>query len=366
MKTSNRLLSLDFMRGVIMLLLAAESTLLYVRLAELTGEQGVAGHVVQQFFHVPWRGLHFWDLVQPAFMTIAGTSLYFSTQNRLQKGDAPATITGHVLKRSLKLLFFGVVLHCIYAGKLVWELWNVLSQLSVTLLVAYFLLPFKARTQLLVSLFCIGLTEVLYRYAHIPGFDQPFTPGKNFGSWMDLNLMGKLNSDHWIAMNFLPSAAHTIWGALAGKVLASGRSTNAKLRLFLVAGFIGVVVGHLLDVTGIDPIIKRTCTASFILASGGWVFLILAFCYWCIDVKKTGPWVLYFTLVGMNPIFIYLFFETVGIQWLNGAVAIFTNGFSHWLHLPEAVQAVLASVVTLVVEWAICYWLYQRRIFLRL
>ncbi|WP_210466502.1 acyltransferase family protein [Rufibacter roseolus] len=366
MKTSNRLLSLDFMRGVIMLLLAAESTLLYARLAGVTTEGGVAGDLVQQFFHVPWRGLHFWDLVQPAFMTIAGTSLYFSTQNRLQKGDAQATITGHVLKRSLKLLFFGVVLHCVYAGKLVWELWNVLSQLSVTLLVAYFLLPFKARTQFLVSLLCIGLTEVLYRYANILGFDQPFTPDKNFGSWMDLQLMGKLNSDHWIAMNFLPSAAHTIWGALAGQVLASNRTAQAKLRVFLVAGFIGVAVGHLLDIAGVDPIIKRTCTASFILASGGWVFLILAFCYWFIDVKRTGPWVLFFTLVGMNPIFIYLFFETVGLQWLNSTVAIFTNGLTDWIQIPAGFQAVLASLVTLACEWAICYWLYQRRIFFRL
>ncbi|KAA3436302.1 acyltransferase family protein [Rufibacter hautae] len=366
MITSNRLLSLDFMRGVIMLLLAAESTLLYGRLQELAGEGGVAGSLVQQFFHVPWRGLHFWDLVQPAFMTIAGTSLYFSTQNRLQKGDAPGTITGHVLKRSLKLLFFGVVLHCIYAGKLVWELWNVLSQLSVTLLLAYFLLPFKARTQILLSLLCIGLTEALYRYAHIPGFDQPFTPDKNFGSWMDLQLMGKLNSDHWIAMNFLPSAAHTIWGALAGKVLGSGKSAQAKLKIFIVAGLVGVAIGHALDLTGVDPIIKRTCTASFILASGGWVFLILAFCYWFIDLTKTGSWILFFTLVGMNPIFIYLFFETVGIQWLNETVAVFTNGFTGLLQVPMAVQAVIASVATLALEWAICNWLYQRRIFLRL
>ncbi|RNI26041.1 acyltransferase family protein [Rufibacter latericius] len=366
MKTTHRLLSLDFMRGIIMILLAAESTLLYVRLQEVAGERMIAGSLVQQFFHVPWRGLHFWDLVQPAFMTIAGTSLYFSTQNRLQKGDAPSDITGHVLKRSLKLLLCGVALHCVYAGKLVWELWNVLSQLSVTLLIAYFLLRFKAGTQLAVSFLCIGLTEVLYRYSQIPGFDQPFTPAHNFGSWMDLQLMGKLNSDHWIAMNFLPSAAHTIWGALVGKELASQKTPFHKIKVFLLAGLIGIVVGHVLDVTGVDPMIKRTCTASFVLASGGWVMWLLAFCYWGIDVKKAGPWVLYFTVVGMNPIFIYLFFETVGMQWLNGAVSIFTNGASSWFQLTGPVQAVLASLVTLAIEWYLCYWLYQKRIFFRL
>ncbi|WP_205501776.1 acyltransferase family protein [Rufibacter psychrotolerans] len=365
MKTTYRLLSLDFMRGVIMVLLAAESTLLYVRWQELAGTEGIAGQLVQQFFHVPWQGLHFWDLVQPAFMTIAGTSLYFSVQHRLQKGDAPSLITHHVLKRSLKLLLLGVALHCVYAGKLVCELWNVLAQLSVTLLVAYVLLPYSARTQLLVSFLCIGLSEALYRFAHIPGFDQPFTPDKNFGSWMDLLLMGKLNSGHWIAMNFLPTAAHTIWGSLAGKVLASHKSAASKIKVFVLAGILGVLVGHALDFTGVDPIIKRICTASFVLASGGWVFLLLAFCYWSIDVRKAGHWVLFFTVVGMNPIFIYLFFETVGLQWLNGTVAIFTNGFTDWFGVPDQVQAVLASLATLAVEWYICYWLYQRRIFFR-
>ena len=72
-----RLLSLDVMRGLIMILLAAESCLVYSSLNDLY-PTGFSNHIVQQFFHHPWHGLLFWDLVQPAFMTMAGAALYIS------------------------------------------------------------------------------------------------------------------------------------------------------------------------------------------------------------------------------------------------------------------------------------------------
>jgi len=363
---NNRLLSLDFMRGMIMVLLAAESTLLYEHLISLTVPSGIAAEAVKQFFHVPWRGLHFWDLIQPAFMTIAGASLFFSTQSRLTKGDRPQNIRQHVFIRSFKLLLCGVALHCIYAGKLVWELWNVLSQLAFTLLFTYFLLHKRVKTQIIISLLLLLITDLLYRFTNIPGFNQPFTPGHNFGSWADLQLMGKLNSDNWVAINFFPTTAHTIWGALAGQLLVSAVSPRRKIKLLLIAGVLGIISGYALDIFAVSPIIKRICTVSFVLVSGGWVLLLIAFCYWLIDIKKAGSWIMYFIMVGMNPIFIYLFFETVGHQWLNEAVAIFTNGFTGWLQIAASVQALLASVATLLLEWYICYWLYQKRTFIRL
>jgi len=366
MTTNHRLLSLDFVRGLIMVLLAAESTLLYEHLSQLTGPAGVAAEAVKQFFHVPWRGLHFWDLIQPGFMTIAGVSLFFSTQSRLAKGDTPRNIQQHVFIRSLKLLICGVALHCVYAGKLVWELWNVLSQLAFTLLFTYFVLYKSVKTQIAVSLLLIFITELLYRFSNIPGFNQPFVPGHNFGSWADLILMGKLNSDNWVAINFIPTTAHTIWGALIGRLLASSALSAKKLRILIIAGLMGLITGYALDSWEISPIIKRICTASFVLTSGGWVLLLIALCYWLIDVRKAGNWILYFMMVGMNPIFIYLFFETVGHQWLNEVVAIFTNGITAWLQVAAPVQAVLAAIATLLLEWYICYWLYQKKIFIRL
>jgi hypothetical protein len=68
----------------------------------------------------------------------------------------------------------------------------------------------------------------------------------------------------------------------------------------------------------------------------------------------------------MNPIFIYLFFNTVGGQWLNGFVAIFTKGFLAWFNTPEFVMALVNSLTVLAREWFLCYYLYLKRIFFKI
>ena len=57
-QTSNRLLSLDFLRGFIMVLLAIESTGLYDYLNDYS-KGDVFNVVTIQFTHHPWHGLIF-------------------------------------------------------------------------------------------------------------------------------------------------------------------------------------------------------------------------------------------------------------------------------------------------------------------
>lgn len=360
-----RLLSLDVMRGLIMILLAAESCRLYESLHELF-PSGVSGALVSQFFHHPWHGLHAWDLVQPAFMLMAGSAMYLSYYFKSQRGIGWRENLPHILVRCLRLFICGTALHCVYAGKLVWELWNVLTQLSFTTLIAYLIIRRSIMFQVVFGLLLLVLTELLYRTVLMPGFDQPFVFGKNFGSWMDTVLMGKINRDGWVAINIIPTAAHTIWGVAAGKLLVSSVSSQKKVNLLLVAGAIGLAAGYALDLSGITPIIKRISTSSFALVSGGWVLWILAFLYWLNDIKQINRYAWIFVVVGMNAIFIYLFFETVGHQWLDDVVGIFVKGFTAFIGVPEKIRELLSAATTLFLEWLLCYGLYKRKIFFKL
>ena len=361
-----RLVSLDVMRGMIMILLCAESCRVYEAIMHLDPAQPMGG-LITQFFHHPWHGLRFWDLVQPAFMFMAGAAMYISYSRKLAKGQSWGDNLSHILIRSLKLFICGVALHCVYADKPVWELWNVLTQLSFTMIVAYLIINRSYTWQLVFSIGLLVLTEVLYRGLLMPGFDQPFTEGKNFGAYVDTLLMGKINSDGWVTINCIPTAAHTIWGVLAGKLLISGQTASYKIKALIIAGVVGLVLGFGLDLSGITPIIKRISTSSFALVSGGWVLLILAAVYWLVDVKANVKYAWIFTVVGMNAIFIYLFFETVGVQWLNGKVAVFTGDLLHlFFPIPLSVAAVVSAIAVLVAEWFLCYWLYQRNIFFKL
>lgn len=363
---NQRLISLDVMRGIIMILLAGESARIYESIAQLH-PAGIAGILTEQFFHHPWNGLRAWDLVQPAFMTMAGSAMYISYYYKTQKGVTWSQNFRHIAIRCLKLFIFGTALHCVYAGRLVWELWNVLTQLSVTTLIAYLIIRRSYGFQLGVSLLLLLATDLLYRFILVPGYEQPFVQDHNFGSFMDMVLMGKLNDGGgWVTINFLPTAAHTIWGVLAGKLLISSRSSAGKIKILLVAGVIGLIAGFGLDWTGITPIIKRIATSSFTLASGGWVMLLLALLYWIIDVKQNVRYAWLATVVGMNAIFIYLFFETVGVQWVNGATGIFVKGFTGMVGVPESIQEIISAFAALALEWGLCYWLYKKKIFFKL
>ncbi|TDQ76345.1 acyltransferase family protein [Sphingobacterium yanglingense] len=365
-KANNRLISLDIMRGLIMILLCGESCLLYQRIKDLGPDSGISGFI-DQFFHHPWHGLHFWDLVQPAFMFIAGVAMYISYHSKKSKGSTWKANLGHILFRCLKLLLCGLALHCIYNGKVVFELWNVLSQLAFTTFVAYLIIERSSVWQFIFSIGLLLLTEGLYRMVLQPGFEQPFESGKNFGAYMDTLLMGKINSDGWVAINCIPTAAHTIWGVLIGKLLVSKRSKYRKLAIMCLAGVAALIVGFGLDSSGLTPIIKRISTSSFVFASIGWVLLITAAVYWLADIKSYNRYAWICTVVGMNSIFIYLFFETVGLQWLNKTVAIFTGDMLHRLFsTPWDAAAIISSVSALFLQWALCYWLFKRKIFFKL
>lgn len=365
--TGTRLLSLDFFRGITMFLLVAETTALWNVLIKEPVEGTFLESVFQQFHHHPWNGLRFWDLIQPFFMFIVGVAMPFSYAKRKKGGDSNSRITRHIIQRCIVLLAFGVGLHCVYKGKLVWELWNVLSQLSVTILIAYFLMKYKPPVQIIASLGLLLLTEVLYRTFPLEGFNQPFVKDHNFGTWMDLVLMGKINAGGgWVTINFIPTAAHTIWGVVAGQLLMSNRSGINKIRNLLTAGIIVLIAGYLLDWTSVTPIIKRISTSSFVLTSGGWALLVLAFSYWLIDIKKVNGWIFPFVIVGMNPIFIYIFTQTVGHQWINETVSIFTHGILDWFNATPFVKQLANSLAVLTLEWFLCYFLYKKIIFFKI
>jgi len=245
------------------------------------------------------------------------------------------------------------------------ELWDVLTQLSFTTLVAFLIFRWSATNQILISVGLLLLTEVLYRFINIPGFNQPFTDQHNFGNFMDLVLMNKINSDGWVAINCIPTAAHTIWGAVAGKLLLSALDDNKKIKYLVVAGVVCLITGYVMDWT-ITPIIKRIATSSFTLTSGGWCLLALATCYWWIDLKNHRKHLAFFIIVGMNSIFIYLFFEIVGHRWFNEYAGAISNGLMGIVNIPHALMLIVTPLFIFALEWGLCYFLYRKKIFFKL
>jgi predicted acyltransferase len=142
----------------------------------------------------------------------------------------------------------------------------------------------------------------------------------------------------------------------------SKRDAYQKIKILVVAGLIGIVVGYGLD--PITPIIKRIATTSFVIVSGGWCLLALALSYWFIDIKKIKDWSTVFAIVGLNPLFIYLFAEAGGGDFLFRIVKPFSMGLFLWTG--EIYAQIITSLIVWGLLWYICYWLFKRKIFIKI
>ena len=144
---------------------------------------------------------------------------------------------------------------------------------------------------------------------------------------------------------------HSYRRALAGKLLLSA---NQKIKPLLIWALICFVAGYGLDLAGVTPIIKRIATSSFTLASLGWCLAGLAACYWWIDIKDHKKHLQFFTIVSMNSIFIYLFFEILG-GWFNRYTGTVTNGLMGFVNTPENLMFIITSLCIFTLEWLLCY-----------
>jgi predicted acyltransferase len=359
-----RILSVDFFRGLTMFLLIGESTELYSHLQSIQGS-GIVQFFATQLSHHEWNGLHFWDLIQPFFMFIVGVAIPFAVANRKKKGDSDRKILLHALKRSALLLFFGWSLYSMEPGHIVFRLQNVLAQLSVTYLVAFLIMNRSTTFQLIFTFAVLLLVDLAYRYFPVEGFNHPWVPYENLGSWANNKIESVDKASIWASINAFPTIAHTVWGVLFGQLLRSDRTSKNKIQIMIIAGLTGLAVGYGLDFLHITPIIKKIATSSFVFASGGWAILALCFCYWLIDIKKiftNGS--RFFIIVGMNSIFIYLFFSVGGAEVLRRYFTPFANTLFSWGG--EITAAIIASLLTWAAQWYLCYWLFKNKLFIKI
>jgi predicted acyltransferase len=358
-------MSLDFFRGIVMFLLIAEATDIYDLLVVPSLKGTIIYALGMQFQHRPWNGLHLWDLGQPFFMFISGVAMAFSYGRRWSQGESWGMTFSHALLRSSLLFLFGWAIYFIDPTEVRPQgvfLYDVLPQLAFACLIAFLIMRRPIAAQITFSMGLLVLTDLLYRLWATPGFNQPFIPDHNFGSYVDRLLLGRLSGDHWVAFNAVPLAALTIWGVVAGQLLRSERAAARKVKALAVAGLIGVAAG--LTFSGVTPIIRRISTSSFVVLAGGLCLLALALSYWLIDVLNLRKWAKFFAIVGVNPLFIYLFTQSGGSEWLWRIVKPFTMGWLAWAGEWPAQAA--SSLAVLALLWFLCYWLYRRKTFIRI
>ncbi len=387
-----RLTSLDAYRGAIMLLMASAGFGL-AKIAEAHPDSGFWTFIGYHAEHVAWRGGGLWDMIQPAFMFMVGVALPWSVANRTARGETFQTMFGHALWRGLLLVLLAVFLTTANSSwkQTEWVFTNVLAQIGLGYPFLFLLAFTSNRTTWLAAEGILIFYWAAFAFFPLPGADFDRTlvgvPDKfplfegfaahwnintnfasNFDQWF-LNLFPRaepfvFNKGGYTTLNFVPSLATMIFGLLTGRLLRREISIDEKLKQLVLAGVAAIALGWTIDAVGICPLVKRIWTPSWAIYSTGWVLLMLAGFMFVIDREGYQRWAFPLIVVGLNPLTMYCLFQ-LSSSWIRQQTqkhfgqAIFDS-------LGKDYVEFLQRGSVLLVIWLVVYWMYRKKIFVRL
>lgn len=367
-----RLHSLDVFRGITIAAML------------LVNNPGTWAAVYPPLRHAEWHGWTPTDLIFPFFLFIVGVAMTYSFGKLLARGEGRGPLFAKSARRAAILFGLGLVLHS-YPwigydyGQL--RIPGVLQRIALAFLAASAVvlwLGSRGRGAVTVTLL-LGYWAIM-SWVPVPGGRAGvLEPGQDLGAYIDRVVFG---TDHlWASsrtwdpeglLSTLPAVATVLLGVLAGQWLRSGRPREEIARGLLVAGIIGVVLGLVWDLA--FPINKALWTSSFVVFTAGMGAILLALCYWLVDVKGRRRWAFPFVVFGVNAIAAYflssLMANVIDTPWIGAADGdvgvktwVFDNLFASWL---SPINASLGFALTFVLFWMLVMWgFYRRGIFVK-
>jgi predicted acyltransferase len=371
-----RLLCLDIYRG------------LMVAGMILVDNPGSDENAYWPIMHAKWNGWTPADFIFPSFLFLVGISLVYSFESRRQRGETNRQILLHAFKRSLILIVIGLLVNAspIYGLDLhTWRFEGVTQRIGICYFFAAILELWTGRRgQLLALLGCLFGYWVLLRFvpvpgAGVPGRDIPFMDQvQNLPAWLDRKLfMGHLydgTRDPEGLIHTIPAIGTTLIGVLTGHWLKSNRAAKRIIGGMVLFGIVGMFAGELWNRW--FPINKNLWTSSFVLFSGGFALLFLSLLYWMTEVRQwRGRWTMPILVFGMNAI---AGFVADSLIYGPGYTFTVTSANGKTINWHEAAQAHLEatglsvanaslvySVCAVLLCWVMLWFLWRKRIFLK-
>jgi predicted acyltransferase len=386
-----RIASVDVYRGFVMFLMMAEILSFESVANALPGSrfwQFIAYHQT----HVPWVGCSLHDMIQPSFTFLVGVVMPFSITSRINKGAKFGALLKHSVIRSFILICLGIFLRSMHAKQTYFTFEDTLTQIGLGYTFV-FLLSFCSKRIQLISLMLIlvvyWLAFALYPLPgpsfdytsagvspdwpyNLPGFAGHWNMNTNFAWAFDrwfLNLFPRenpflYNSGGYSTLSFIPTMGTMILGLFAGQTLKSAARPAKKIKIFIITGLSLILLGILLQIAGINPIVKRIWTPAWTLFSGGMCYLFLAFFYTVIDVANKRSWAFVLTVIGVNSIAAYVLADGFSSFIVNSLYIHLGKNFDQIFGFPYA--TLVKGTLVLLIEWLILYWMYKKKIFIKI
>jgi predicted acyltransferase len=386
-----RVASVDAYRGFVMFLMMAE-VLELARVARAVPDSDVWSFLAYHQSHVAWVGCSLHDLIQPSFSFLVGVALPFSLANRLARGQKLGWAVAHAAWRALLLVLLGIFLRSIGRRQTNFTFEDTLTQIGLGYLPLFLLGLARPRVRWLAlvvilagywgafALYPLPAADFDYVRAGVPpdwpnqlsGFAAHWNKNTNpawaFDGWF-LNLFPREklftnNGGGYATLSFIPTLGTMILGLIAGDWLRAVGSGWRKVTRLTLAGLAFLGAGLTVHHLGICPIVKRIWTPAWTLYSGGWCFLLLAGFYVVIDVIGLKAWSFPLRVIGMNSIAAYciahLFHNFIAGSFKTH---LGQDVFKTW---GPAYEPFAIGVAVLAVYWLLLFWMYRRKVFLRI
>jgi predicted acyltransferase len=360
-----RLLSLDAFRG------------LTVAGMVLVNNPGTWRAIYPPLRHAEWHGWTLTDVIFPFFLFIVGVAVPLALAPRLERSGARWVMI-RVLRRSLVIFALGLVLN-----GFPWFQWatlripGVLQRIAVCyLLAALLFLATTWRIQAVIASTLLLGYWVAMTVVPVPGYGAGnLSQEGNLAAWIDRSLLGP---HLWQAarvydpegiLSTAPALASVLVGVLTGSWLRGERTPRVIAAGLALGGLVGVGLGQLWSEW--FPVNKALWTSSYTLLTAGLALLVLAACYWLIEVQGYRRWTTPFAVLGVNALALFFLSSLAARLLVLIRVAdgtrlqgwLFDRVFAPWA---TPVNASLAYALAYVlVWWGIMWVLYRRNIRIR-
>ncbi|MBX3176806.1 MAG: DUF5009 domain-containing protein [Candidatus Hydrogenedentes bacterium] len=361
-----RILAIDALRGFDMFwitggdkLFLAATGLLFLK---FPGVQAALDH---QLHHAPWgERLVFYDLIMPLFLFIVGAAMPFSFSRRLERGDAKGAIYRKIASRTAILFVLGMAAQ---GNLLRFDLaqlhiyCNTLQAIAAGYAIGgVIMLNTGVRGQCIATAaLLIGFWGLL-AFAPVPGHAAGvLEKDANIALYVDDMVLRQFSDGKaytWV-LSSLGFAATVLFGILSGHVLRSEISGGARLARLIAAGVALVLIGEVWNL--FHPVIKYIWTPSMVVWTAGWCCLLLGLFYFLIDLRGYRKWAFPFVVLGANAIVAYMApnfirFGDISAVLFSGPDRLGVSG------------DLLRAAGAFLLLWAPLYWMYKKKMFVRI
>ena len=377
-----RLLSLDFFRG------------LTVATMILVNNPGSWGHIYSPLEHAEWNGCTPTDLVFPFFLFIVGVSIAYAMGSKKLDPSTHSKTILKALKRGLILFGLGLLLAFFPRdfGKFFEDplapfqtlrIPGVLQRIGIVFFISAVIFLKASEKNIFRILILILLTYwALMTFVPVPGIGYAnLEKETNLGAWLDRTILTEAHlwksAKTWDPegiLSTLPAIATGLFGVLVGIYLKRKEVEPAtKIAWLFTVGFAAVCAGLLWDLQ--FPINKALWTSSYVLYAGGLATIVLALCYWIIDVNNYNKFTKPFVVYGVNAITVF-FVSGLMPRLVNMIIITDANGektgalswFYQTIFPPyfSPINASLAyAIVFVLFFYVILWWMYKKNIIIK-